>query len=80
MLYTCRFWINLTHFGLHFYKTISVTHGVSFRHTVVLLKEGNGRLLAARDKSVKRNIAHKYPVSFTAYPDDRANLTCYCVG
>ncbi len=37
------------------------TQGVSFRHAVELLKEGNVALVAS-DKPVKRNTTHKHPI------------------
>jgi len=50
------------------------TQGLSFRHAVELLKEGNAGLLAASDKPVKRNTSHKHPEPLAANPNNQATL------
>ncbi len=50
------------------------TQGLSFRHAVELLKEGNAGLLAASDKPVKRNTTHKHPEPLAANPNSQATL------
>jgi len=50
------------------------TQGLSFRHAVELLKEGNAGLLTASDKPVKRNTTHKHPEPLAANPDKQATL------
>ena len=49
------------------------TQGLSFRHAVELLREGDVSVMA-NDKPVKRNTAHKHPQPLSASPDKQATL------